>query len=315
MRSLTRYFAGSGGDKIPLDGSYASTLVKGETQVFVKDFVGHKLKAPSLSEFEITGVSTSAYSDGLGNIVIPSLSDINYASAFGVDLGEVTGIFEVYDDGVFLESGDLGDNPVSVPTDMVGPFIVRYLLESQDVDIATPVFVDPSSPLMDPVPIIGAGAVAPPYTASESSFLNNANTFGVKIVFDNRGTASSHTDGGANPPHWYQVIFQASYVVTSYKIWGHFSDSLPDLPVNYELQGSNDGGANWTAVDTQVNNPPPTTTQFPFNDWVSGGETIPHLTLQVQNPGSYMAYRFYCTVTTPRTILRIRELQLIGYAA
>lgn len=175
--------------------------------------------------------------------------------------------------------------------------------------------------LMDPVPIIGAGAVAPPYTASESTKIFDSDFYGVARIFDNSGTDSSHTKDrifdnlGADSSHWYRVDFQDPYVVTSYKLWGHFDAATPDLPVDYGLQGSNDGGATWTAVDTQVNNPPPTTDAFPANAWVSGGETIPHLTLPVANPGAYLAYRFNCTKETPRNILRIRELQLIGYAA
>lgn len=309
MRHLTRYYTGTDDEKVLFDSAYVSHMIKPQ-QIFVHSFLGHKVTAPSLLEFEITGVSTSAYADGLGNIVIPTLADIEYQAALGVNLGTVTGIWEVYDDGQFLDSGDLDVNPVVVATDSVGPFTVRYLLDSEDGVLTTPVFVDPSSPLMVPVPIVGAGAVAPPYTASQSSAFNNSSFYGVERIFDNLGTDSSHTQA-IDPPHWYRVDFQTPYVVTSYKLWGHYNASLQDLPVDYELQGSNDAGATWTAVDTQVNNPPPVTD--PNVGWVSGGGSHSHLTLHVPSPGSYTSYRFFCTAVTPRNILRIRELQLIGY--
>ena len=161
------------------------------------------------------------------------------------------------------------------------------------------------------VPIIGAGAVAPTGVVLSESSAFLSSFYGVNRLFDNDTTDSSHTLASTEP-HWYRVDFPSAYVVTSYKLWGHTNAVNFDLPVSYQLQGSNDGGTTWTSVDNQINNPPPVTTGYA---WVSGGESIPHLTLVVQTPGAFTSYRLYITEVSPRSIARVRELQLIGYAA
>ena len=293
------------------EGALASLVLTGKrTQVFVNNFVGFPSNVTTLvgDEFEFIGLAVDTYADGLGELVLPAFEDILWIGATGISFGKAN--YEVHRDQNFssiVASGILNSTSrIVVNVGLSGPFFVRYRLSTTSA-VPYEWFEDPGGPFMVPEPIIGAGAVAPAYTATESSAFNG---LGVGLIFDDIGTVASHTSL-VNPPHWYRVDFQDLYVVTSYKLWGFNNAVTPSLPVNYELQGSNDGGTTWVSVDTQVNNPPPNTAGY---NWVSGGETIPHLTLSVADPGSFSSYRFYCTVTSnDQRILRIRELQLIGH--
>jgi hypothetical protein len=133
-------------------------------------------------------------------------------------------------------------------------------------------------------------------TATANS--QNTPNEGAAQAFDsNRGTKWL---GWTNAPTWIAYDFQGenAYVISKYCMTSG-NDAAERDPLDWTLQGSNDGGATWTTVDTRTNETNPfTARQMTMN-------------YDVATPGLYKAYRLYITrINGTQAITQLMDLQL-----
>ena len=101
-----------------------------------------------------------------------------------------------------------------------------------------------------------------------------------------------------NPSAWIQYQAPSQYVVTSYTISS--ANDFPERdPLNWTLQGSNDGSS-WTTVDTRTNE------DFP--------NRLQRRIFNFTNSTAYQYYRFSMT-NNSGSILQLAEIELFGQAA
>lgn len=108
-----------------------------------------------------------------------------------------------------------------------------------------------------------------------------------------------------NAPTWISYDFRGedAYQIGVYTMTSG-NDAAERDPLDWELQGSNDGGATWTAVDARTNATNPFTGR--------------RMTLEfaVTTPGSYKAYRLYITkVNGTQALTQLSDLQLFELVA
>ena len=163
--------------------------------------------------------------------------------------------------------------------------------------------------LMDPVPIIGAGASV----ATVLSITSDPGNPVFDASYCLNGNFTYLQAGPGTPPFTVTLQLDKPYVVTRYKIWPRGSTSYPDAPTDYTFRGSTDG-VSWDVIDTQVNNPPPS---YDVSNSVIVDDSYGHLDLPIPSPGAYTYYQLHATRTTGPNrndqYLNIGELQLIGY--
>lgn len=92
-------------------------------------------------------------------------------------------------------------------------------------------------------------------------------------------TSSSWTTSGVGLPHWWQIVFSSAKTITTYSIKSR-DDILSRNPMDWTIQGSNNGFTTYDTLDTQIGVtwPTPETKAYSFINTVS-----------------YLAYRIYIT--------------------
>ena len=115
------------------------------------------------------------------------------------------------------------------------------------------------------------------------------------------------------------MAFNAPVYITQYRLWAIGGGaSHKDAPIDWTLQGSNDG-TTWSVVDARVNSEPPDTATV--SGFIGGiipniNYSIPHGKYTVSTPGLFSSYRLHATKTgggsNRNSILRVMELELLG---
>ncbi len=166
--------------------------------------------------------------------------------------------------------------------------------------------------LMDPVPIIGAGAELDGVTfagVQANSGRDGSRAFDNSLNYENSATFSRVVQDG-----WFSVDLKEPYVVTSYRVWPRkHTGSYNGFPSQFNIEGSMDG-INWVILDTKnviVSDIIPTSEVPLVDEAVSG---------VISSPVSYQHFRFVCKIPDPEVPINnlfftCGELQLIGYAA
>ena len=250
MRTLSKYFTGENDENQLFDGTFTSFLIKPQ-QVFVSSFVGHKASVPSLTEFEMIGVAPVAYVDTQGNLVLPPQSGIEYVSAFGVDLGTITGEYEISDDSGFtsiVASGSLHPtNQTVFPIGgLVGSLYVRYRLSSSTLIFST-FFTDVGSPFTAHLdPVIQPAMVSPQVPAAIGVAVKNVGNpwatvvsldprlVGVNMTTDINTLPGPRTFTYRDNTITYMALDQASNIDTSTYILSNYSDLVMSNSYGFE---------------------------------------------------------------------------------
>ena len=100
-------------------------------------------------------------------------------------------------------------------------------------------------------------------------------------------------------PAWLSYDYNASVQIKKYSIVPWSVDNFPArTPTNWQLQGSNDGGATWTVLDTRA---------VLATSWVIGQPVV----FNVTNPGLFKRYRINITAGGGDAYVGITALKLL----
>jgi len=133
-------------------------------------------------------------------------------------------------------------------------------------------------------------------TATANS--QNAPNEGADRGFDS--SRSTKWLGASNAPAWLAYDFKGdeAYVISKYTMTSG-NDAAERDPLDWQLQGSNDGGATWTTVDSRTN------AATPF----SGRQVTIEFT--AASPAAYKMYRLYITkINGTQPLVQLADLQL-----
>jgi hypothetical protein len=138
-------------------------------------------------------------------------------------------------------------------------------------------------------------------TATASA--QNTPNEGVAQAFDNnRGTKWLCF---TNAPCWiaYDFAGENAYLISKYSLTSG-NDAGERDPLDWRLEGTNDGGTTWTTVDSRTN---------ATNPFTGRQQT---LVFDVTTPGSYKMYRLYITrINGTQALTQLMELQLFEVVA
>lgn len=149
-----------------------------------------------------------------------------------------------------------------------------------------------------------SSSVVPPMTAATQDGYTVAMSSGYDAsvkpfsAFDNNPSTVwiSLNQPSTQAPQWLRATLPKAVQVTRYSIINRAAGFI-NSPTTWVLQGSNNGGASWTVLDTRTS-----------NDNAAGKVR----TFTVTNPGSYTTYQLNVTGSAIAGALTIAELQLLG---
>ncbi|GMA31813.1 hypothetical protein GCM10025875_18050 [Litorihabitans aurantiacus] len=161
-----------------------------------------------------------------------------------------------------------------------------------------------STALDPPVNVTGVltepGSLTPLITAVTARGQNAPNETAVRAADGDRSTKWLDFATAS----WLQYELSDAEVVTSYQLTSA-NDAPGRDPRDFTLQGSNDGGATWTTLDTRTG-----------QVWQQGSQANRGVTktFEVAGAAAYSTYRLDITANNGENLIQLAELQLIGDA-